>query len=330
MNELKDKFGRRHNYLRISLTDKCNLNCLYCNPKENQIKIAKKELLTYEEFIRLIRIFIKLGINKIRFTGGEPLIRKDVMNFFKEVSELKKIYGFELGITTNGTLLSENLKNLKQYGFSQLNVSLDTLDKKKFEKITGRDDFQNVMNAIVKSFDSGFYPIKINCVVMKGINDDEIFNFIELTKENNYNIRFIEYMPFSNNKWDKDYFISSKDILNKIKLKYQLFDAGHSGVADEFGIHGHKGKIGLISPISNHFCYNCNRLRITAEGNMKLCLFTNKNESLNLKILLNDSKISDAIIERMISEKLISKNETHPDINKLRTLKDNNMINLGG
>ncbi len=224
MKILKDKFNRVHDYLRISLTDKCNLNCLYCNPANSNYKhLLKSELLTYDELIKLVKIFVQeLGIKKIRFTGGEPLVRKDVSKFFAQISNLKQKYDFEAALTTNGTLLKEYLIKFKMFGIDRLNVSLDTLNKHKFKLITGHDSFSATMEAIIAAEQLNFLPLKINSVIMKGINDDEILDFVEFIKDKKMNIRFIEFMPFQDNHWDEKFFISSTEIKSVIEKKYEL------------------------------------------------------------------------------------------------------------
>jgi len=207
--KLTDKYNRTHDYLRFSLTDKCNLNCLYCNPTDQKLNLLRNdEILTNDESLRLISIFVKqFEFKKIRFTGGEPLARKDIIDLISALKALHENYSLEIGITTNGTMLFENLNKLKASGVTKLNISLDSLDKIKFQKITGKDKFSNVMDSILLAEELGFYPLKINCVVMKGINDDEILGFVDYFKNKTINVRFIEYMPFSGNCWNEGKFL---------------------------------------------------------------------------------------------------------------------------
>lgn len=332
--KLTDNFNRIHNYLRFSLTDKCNLNCLYCNPTDQNLNLLRNdEILTRDESLRLIRIFVnQFEFKKIRFTGGEPLARKDIIDLISALKPLHECYGLEIGITTNGTMLFENLIKLKDSGVTRLNISLDSLDKFKFQKITGKDKLRIVLESINLAEELGFCPLKINCVVMKGINDDEILDFIDYFKNKNINVRFIEYMPFSGNFWNEGKFLSYTDIKSIIENKYSLIPLSSmkSEVANNFQIAGYSGSVSFISSISNHFCEGCNRLRITSEGNMKLCLFSAKDNELNLKEYLRDGKSSDKEIAEIISKKLQNKEYVHPGIEDLLKLEKNNMLSIGG
>ncbi|MEJ2617936.1 MAG: GTP 3',8-cyclase MoaA [Ignavibacteriaceae bacterium] len=334
MQTLKDNFNRIHDYLRISLTDKCNLNCIYCNPLEHQSKkLNKKEILTFDELLRLIDIFSgRLGVKKIRFTGGEPLVRKNILEFFKSVHLLKIKYGFELGLTTNGTLLENNLPELKNYGIDKLNISLDSLKPERFHYITGKDNLNAVIRSINKAVDLSFNPLKINVVVMKNVNEDEVIDFVEFAKDTNLNVRFIEFMPFGNNNWNTDGFINSEEIKNIIETKYQLKEiTGASNlVAKDYSISGYSGKVSFISSISDHFCKSCNRLRIDARGKMKLCLFSTGTNELNFKQLLNNPQYPDENIGEMIINSLSLKEETHPSVEDLLKFEENNMLSIGG
>ena len=334
MKILKDSFNRIHDYLRISLTDKCNLNCIYCNPLEHQSKkLNKNEILTFNELLRLINIFSgRLGIKKIRFTGGEPLARKNTLEFFKSVYLLKIKYGLEIALTTNGTLLENNLQEIKRYGIDKLNISLDSLKPERFQYITGKDNFDAVIRSINKAANLGFDPLKINVVVMKNVNEDEIIDFVEFVKDTNLNVRFIEFMPFGNNNWNTDGFISSEEIKNLIETKYKLKEitGPMNIVAKDYSIAGHSGKVSFISSISDHFCKSCNRLRIDARGKMKLCLFSTGTNELNFKQLLNNSQYSDEMISEMILTSLYQKEKTHPRIEELLKFEENNMLSIGG
>lgn len=334
MRLLIDKFNRIHNYLRISLTDKCNLNCVYCNPENEMFeKLKMQHILNYEELIRLIKIFVvNLGITKIRLTGGEPLARKNILSFFRMLAELKKDYPFELGITTNGTLLENKISELKQLGLNKINISLDTLNPEKYKKITGKDEFKTVLNSILLAEELEFSPVKINTVIMKRVNDDEIIDLVEFVKERDFNIRFIEYMPFTSNGWNDESFISSEKIKKLVELNYKLQEIkdGKITVAKDFQIVGYKGKVSFISSISNHFCDSCNRLRITSEGNLKLCLFSPQNEEISLKYYLRSENYSDNYIAQIILNSLQLKKLKHPEIEELLQIDQNNMLRIGG
>lgn len=333
MRTLSDKFNRVHDYLRISLTDKCNLNCRYCNPVHlHTKKLKRNEILTFDELLRLIEIFTgKLGVKKIRFTGGEPLVRKDILKFFAMLQPLKQQYGFETGLTTNGTLLEDKLSDLKKSGLDRLNISLDTLKPDRFTFITGKDNFHSVTRSIFKASELGFDPLKINMVVMKDLNDDELISFVDFVKDTPMNVRFIEYMPFGSNQWKHDGFISSDEIRSIIETKYQLIALpnGRHNVSEDFGISGHSGKVSFISSISRPFCSTCNRLRIDAKGKMKLCLFSNGENELNFKELLNIGSYTDDDICEFIDNTMQFKREAHPDVTELMNV-DNNMWSIGG
>lgn len=333
MRLLIDKFGRVHDYLRISLTDKCNLNCIYCSPVGMTEKLSRNEIFSYDELIRLIRIFVlKLGIKKIRLTGGEPLARKNILTFFEALSQLKIEHPFELCMTTNGTLLENNIETLNQLGLDKLNISLDSLQPEKFVKITGKDNIHSILRAIDKAESIGYSPIKINNVVMRGINDDEVLDFVDYAKDRNMNVRFIEFMPFSNNGWSENAFINYKEIKRLIETKYEIQEVNISKekVAKDFCVVGHKGTVSFITSISDHFCHSCNRLRITASGNLKLCLFTPTNEEINLKYLLRNPLLNDSDIAEVILESMLDKKYKHDDVSELIQLERNNMLSIGG
>ncbi|MFA3781642.1 GTP 3',8-cyclase MoaA [Melioribacteraceae bacterium 4301-Me] len=329
---LIDNYNRIHDYVRISLIDKCNLNCIYCNPSNTFTRFeTNKSILSYEELYRLIKILVRdLEIKKIRFTGGEPLIRKDVMKFFQMISSLKHQYGFEIGITTNGTHLLDKLESLRKFGVDLLNISLDTLNKTKFIAITGKDYFDETLSAIQKSISLDFKSVKVNVVVIKNINDSELNDFIEYFKSYPITIRFIEYMPFSGNQWDNSKFFSWDKMKTRIEEKYSLTEIeSDRKVSKDFFVNGEQLKIGFISSISDHFCDKCNRLRITATGKIKNCLFSNHSE-MSLKPLLADGSISDDEIVKFIQSSLQSKWMKHPSTDELATLNKNNMMSIGG
>lgn len=331
--QTKDKFGRTHDYLRISLTDKCNLNCSYCNPVISERELNKEEILSYEELRRLIKIFVvNLSYKKIRLTGGEPLVRKNILTFFESLHKIKSEFPFELCLTTNGTLLEDKIEKLKEFGLDKINISLDSLRPERFYSITGKDNFHSVLRSIDKAESLGFSPVKINTVVMRGVNDDEVIDFVEFAKDRNLNVRFIEFMPFSNNSWNENIFISNGELIKTIETKYKLKKLDKSGekVAKDFRIFGHKGKVSFISSISDHFCQSCNRLRVTAKGNLKLCLFSQIDSELYLISLLRNSLFSDDAIASRIAVHLHNKKLTHPDIDELISLQNNNMLSIGG
>lgn len=330
--KLVDNFNRIHDYIRISLIDKCNLNCIYCNPSNTLAKFeTNKSILSYEELYRLIKILVRdLEVKKIRFTGGEPLIRKDVMKFFEMVSSLKNQYDFEIGITTNGTQLLDKVEALKKFGIDLLNISLDTLNKTKFIAITGKDYFDETLSAIQKSISLGFKSVKVNAVIIKNVNDDELINFVEYFKSFPITLRFIEYMPFTGNQWDNSKFLSWSEMKSRIEEKFSLTEIKTDGkVSKDFFVDGTKLKVGFISSISDHFCDSCNRLRITATGQIKNCLFSTPAEK-GLKQLLSDESVPDEAIAGFLQNSLKSKWLKHPEPEELSQLHQNNMMSIGG
>ncbi len=330
--KLTDSFGRIHNYVRISLIDKCNLNCIYCNPANSFARFeSNKSILAYEELYRLIKILVRyLEVKKIRFTGGEPLIRKDVIKFFEMIFPLKNQNDFDIGITTNGTYLLDKLELLKKFGVDRLNISLDTLNKTKFIAITGKDYFDETLTAIQKAVSMKFKSVKVNMVVIKNINDDELSDFVEYFKTHPITLRFIEYMPFTGNQWDDSKFLSWKEMKSRIEENFSLTEIQSDGkVSKDYLVNGSKLKVGFISSISDHFCDSCNRLRITAKGQIKNCLFSNPSD-LSLKSFLADETIPDEMVIEFIQNSLQSKWLKHPNADELSQLNQNNMMSIGG
>ncbi|KAM9195785.1 molybdenum cofactor biosynthesis protein 1 isoform 2-T2 [Mergus octosetaceus] len=278
---LTDSFGRQHNYLRISLTEKCNLRCQYCMPEEGVQLTPKSDLLTAQEIITLARLFVKEGVEKIRLTGGEPLIRPDVVDI---VGQLNKLEGLKtIAITTNGINLARLLPRLKEAGVNAVNISLDTLVPAKYEFIVRRKGFHKVMEGIHKATELGYRPVKVNCVVMRGFNEDELLGFVEFTKDLPLDVRFIEYMPFDGNKWNFKKMVSYKEMLDTIKQRWpelEKLPCEASSTAKSYKVPHFQGQISFITSMSEHFCGSCNRLRITADGNLKVCLFGSSEVSL--------------------------------------------------
>ncbi len=268
-----DKYGREINYLRISITDRCNLRCTYCMPAEGISLIDHKDILRYEEITRLVQLSYQLGFRKFRITGGEPLVRKGVPNLIKSISEIGD--DIDLSLTTNAVLLTKYADDLKKSGLQRVNISLDTLNKAKFKQISRFDLFDNVLDGIKSAIEVGFDPVKVNVVLIKGINDDEILDFVQLTRDNPIHVRFIELMPFHKSEWDIENFISAQDIKSQIESNYRLVEIDKNDIsspASYYLIEGHKGQIGFIAPLSKRFCNSCNRLRLTADGRLLPCL----------------------------------------------------------
>ena len=273
---LIDRFNRRINYLRVSITDRCNLRCVYCTPPDGERRLRHRDILRYEELLRIVRIALKLGIKKIRLTGGEPFVRKGVQEFIPRLTSIKGLD--DVSLTTNGVYLKENLEMLKAAGIKRINVSIDSLNRVKFKRITRFDYLTKVWEGIEKARDIGFYPIKLNVVIMKGINDNEVLDFGRLAIEHPYHIRFIECMPvgFESNSLA---FIPNSEIEKTLVDKFgpliPVSPGQNDGPAERYRFDGGKGEIGLISPISNSFCQHCNRLRLTANGMLLPCLLSN-------------------------------------------------------
>lgn len=319
MQKLKDHLGRTIDYLRISITDRCNLRCRYCMPAEGVENKDHQEILRYEDILKIVKTGIKLGIKKVRITGGEPLVRLGVEDF---ISNLKKLDLEDISMTSNAVLLSKKAKKLKESGLDRINISLDTLDPAKFKKITRRDNLAEVLNGIRAALEAKLDPVKLNVVVMKGINDDELFDFVEMSRKQKLSIRFIEYMPLGGEA-EAEKFISSSEIKDLIQKKYELLPAVSkgNGPATYFKIEGAEGTIGFISALSEHFCSSCNRLRLTADGKFKPCLAGNQ----EVKI----SGISENEIKAAYKKALEIKPACH-DLNFEQQNYSRNMSQIGG
>ncbi|CAE1316848.1 MOCS1 [Acanthosepion pharaonis] len=297
---LTDKYGRHHSYLRISLTEKCNLRCQYCMPEDGVKLTPAEHLLTTKEIITLSSMFVKNGIKKIRLTGGEPLIRRDLPHIVREMDHLKAEGLETIAMTTNGVTLYRVVSELKKAGLDLINISLDTLVPQKYTFISRRNGLDKVMKSIQKCLEVGFRPLKINCVVMKNLNDDEICDFVQLTQNMDLDVRFIEFMPFDENRWNYDKMVSYKEMMKTITAKWpdiQKLEDGLSDTSKAFKVPGFQGQIGFITSMTDHFCGTCNRLRITANGNLKVCLFGN--EELSLKDLLRSNLPEEEILEKI-------------------------------
>lgn len=309
---MRDNLGRKINYMRISVTDRCNLFCLYCKKEKLPFK-PPEEILRYEEILRVARIALSLGISKIRITGGEPLVRRGIVEF---ISELSSLPGLEdISLTTNGILLGELAKLLYQAGLKRINVSLDTLSREKFNNITGADGFDQVRQGIESALKAGMNPVKINMVLMKGINEDEAADFVALTKDKRITVRFIELMPLGIQRDDnKKLFISSDEVFKKLKNIYEMkiYDSKNNlGPAAYYRVKD-CGLVGFIGSISNCFCGNCNRLRLTASGYLKPCLWSD--EAVNIKEILRKGTTDSEVAE--ILKKAIKEKPAERDINK--------------
>ncbi len=288
---MKDQLGRTHNYLRLSLTDKCNLQCSYCMP-DIPVFLPSHQLLTEEEIFKIAKIFVNdLGIQKIRLTGGEPLARKNASAIIESLSRLP----VELAITTNGVLLDKFFPVLKKAGLTSLNISLDSLMPDNFKAITKRDLFYKVFENINRALAEGFH-VKINAVIKRGMNDHEILDFVEWTQNSPVHVRFIEFMPFDGNQWQRDKIVSYKEILDKIEGIFsieKLEDNPHS-TAKSYRVLDFQGTFAVISTMTESFCSTCNRIRLTADGKLRNCLFS-KDEVDILSTLRNGDDIRPLI-----------------------------------
>ncbi len=314
---MKDKFKREIDYLRISVTDRCNLRCLYCMP-DGVEKKPHDNILRDEEILNVVKESVKIGIKKIRITGGEPLVRKGIYSLIKKISEVEGIK--EITITTNATLLIGNVKKLKEAGISRVNFSLDTLDDEKFKFITNSLVTLDYEKLIKELITYEMLPIKINTVLLKGFNDDEIPDFIELANKYDLLIRLIEVMPIGHLKFDYDkYYLSKDDLLSRYpELTFYRKDS----IAEYYNVKGKKGLIGFINPISHKFCASCNRIRLTADGHLKPCLHNNK--EINIKNI-PENKVSSKLIEAIKAKPL-----SHTLDEKERNISDRPMNKIGG
>lgn len=299
---LQDSFGRNHAYLRISLIERCNLRCSYCMPEEGVQLSPKSHLMTYEEIYEIAKIFVNHGVSKIRLTGGEPLIRKDIDVILEKLASLP----VELSITTNAVIIDKFMDVLKTNNVQKINVSLDSLDREKFKHITRRDQFELVYKNMLLLIKNGF-KVKVNVVLMKGFNDNEIIDFIKLTKDLPIVVRFIEFMPFDGNKWDMSKMVSYKEVLNYVTNSFSKADIERlqdapNDTSKNYKIKGYKGSFGIISSVTNPFCDACNRLRLTANGQLKNCLFS-ATES-DLLTTLRSGKPIEPIIKKAVLAKL--------------------------
>ena len=311
---MKDRFGRDITYLRISVTDLCNLRCKYCMPESGVESLCHSDILTLEEIVEIVKVAAKNGIKKIRLTGGEPLVRRGFINLCKEISKIDEIE--DIAITTNGVNLKNMADDLFENKVKRINFSLDTLVKEKYNDITRRNDFDKTMESLFYAIKKGF-KVKLNVVLIGGFNDDEIENFVKLANDYDLEVRFIELMQIGETaNWSKDKFISNNIVLEKVpKLEFD----GISGVAKIYKIKGQKGKIGLISPISCSFCSDCNRIRLTSDGKLKPCLHSK--DEINLKGLSGEE------LEEVFKRGIFDKPEKHHlEDGKSESARDMNKI----
>ena len=328
---LTDVFGRNHNYLRISLLEKCNLRCTYCMPADGIVLSPKASLMTAEEIFAIAQTFVKNGVDKIRLTGGEPLLRKDFPEIISKLASLNT----SLSITTNGILIDRYIGLLKQFKIKKINLSLDTLVSSKFHSITLRNQFEKVIDNLHLLLNNDF-QVKVNVVLIKGFNDNEIVDFVKLTQFLPISVRFIEFMPFAGNEWDRSKMISQNEILfwvenNFSSRELQKLEDEKNFTARTYKIKGFQGDFGIISSITNPFCDSCNRIRLTADGKIKNCLFSNSETDILTPFRNGES------IENLISNSIKNKKKTRAGMTTLSEINDPNlhfdnrsMIAIGG
>src|SRR5680860_219709 len=336
MNKLIDNFGRKISYLRVSITDRCNYRCIYCKPEEQFEFIPHEEILRYEEIVEIIEEAVNLGVTKVRITGGEPLVREGIVDFIRHLRKINKLENISL--TTNGFFLPEYAEKLKDAGLNRVNISLDSLQEEKYTKITRGGSLEKTLKGIDSALKAGLLPIKINTVLIRGINDDEVEDFVRLTLERPLNIRFIEFMPSGEeviNEFENK-FISVQEIKEKLTKKYLLNPIKIStanGPAKYYQIKGSQGTIGFITALSQHFCKTCNRIRLTSEGKLRPCLFSNKEVDIKQSIRnakTDDKIIRSKIIRNNIEEAIIIKPEGHKLNNKFSNRDFFKMSKIGG
>jgi cyclic pyranopterin phosphate synthase len=325
---LIDSHGRRHNYLRISLTERCNLRCNYCMPAKGVELTPNSELLSQKEIVRIAGTFVAGGVDKIRLTGGEPSIRSDIEEICEQLSSLPGLK--HLAMTSNGIVLSRKLPRLQAAGLNQLNISLDTLVPAKFELLTRRKGHNKVLQSIDTALGLGLSPVKVNTVVMRGLNDDEILDFVELTRDKPINVRFIEFMPFDGNVWNSKKLVSYMEMMDMIKKKFpsihRLKDHP-TDTAKNFQVEGFQGTVSFITSMTQHFCSGCNRLRLMADGNLKVCLFGPAEVSLRDAIR---SGMQELDLQQVISDAVKRKKAAHAGMFELARTQNRPMVHIGG
>lgn len=325
---LIDQYNRVHDYLRISLTDNCNLRCFYCMPEEDYAFMPNQRLMQKDEIVQLATLFVQNGVKKIRLTGGEPLVRKDAAAIIKELGKL----GVNLTMTTNATRIHLFINELKEAGIRSLNISLDTLQKEKFQLLTRRDQFNQVKSNIDLLLANGF-KLKINVVVVKGMNNQEVLDFIAWTKDTPIQIRFIEFMPFDGNKWNSDKLVTLQEMLELIGKKYTIAPLVNepNDTSKQYAIENHAGSFAVISTMSAPFCNTCNRIRLTADGKIKNCLFSSDETDL-LTALRSGENILPLIEDSIFKKHRELGGQFSKEFEKINAelLHNRSMIAIGG
>jgi GTP 3',8-cyclase len=325
---LYDTHHRVHNYLRISLTDNCNLRCFYCMPEEEYEFTHYTKLMQPDEIETISKKYVELGVDKIRLTGGEPLVRKEAALILDKLAALP----VKLTMTTNGIRVNDFIDQFERIGLKSINISLDTLDKDKFILLARRDYYQRVMDNILLLIERGF-RVKINMVVIKGLNDNEILDFVEWSKDKDVHIRYIEFMPFDGNRWQNEKVITWQEILDKISDRYTLIplEREKHETVKKYKINGFESTFAVISTMSAPFCSDCNRMRLTADGKMKNCLFS-QGETDILTPLRNGEDILPYIQQNLHDKKKELGGQFTADLEKVNsdTINNRSMITIGG
>ncbi|HHW19244.1 MAG TPA: GTP 3',8-cyclase MoaA [Firmicutes bacterium] len=327
---MKDRFGRTIDYLRISVTDRCNLRCIYCMPEEGVLPLGHEEILRYEEIVRIVDVAKELGINHIRLTGGEPLVRKDLIDLVKWI----RTAGIpDISMTTNGTLLAPVAKSLKDAGLGRVNISLDTLDPEKFRRITRRGSIHDVLSGIRAAVDSGLNPVKLNMVVIAGLNSTEIQDMARLSLEMPVHVRFIEVMPIGPDPTvARDGRVTLEEIVAEVRKVGELEPVPHpdgAGPAESFKIKGGEGTVGFIAALSRPFCTECNRLRLTADGKIRPCLASDL--EIDVKGILRSGQ-TDEEIRRLVEDAFARALDLKPQAHHLASYEAQarRMCQIGG
>lgn len=326
--ELRDRFGRLHDYLRISLTERCNLRCFYCMPEEGVLKRPRHEFMTTEEVMQIATTFVGMGVRKIRLTGGEPLVRKDAGLILRGLSQLP----VEIGITTNGILVHQFIDDILASGMRSINVSLDSLDPERQAQISRRNYFPQIMDNIHLLLRHGL-NVKVNAVIMRGVNEQEVPDFVAWTRDLPLHVRFIEFMPFEGNQWSWASKVSSAEMLSLITERFgedaiERLPDRPNDTARNYRIAGHQGTYGVISPVTNPFCDTCNRIRLTADGKLKNCLFSQTETDLLVHLRAGGDivpLIQSAILSKFAARGGMSSFELEGAVHRNRS-----MVAIGG
>ncbi len=326
-----DRYGRTMRYLRVSVTDRCNHKCNYCTTGDD-IHKERTDILSFDEITHVIRVLAKHGINKIRLTGGEPLVRKGITELVKMISSVGGIE--DLTMTTNASLLARHARELKQAGLNRINISLDTLDPEKFKEITGGAELTPVLEGIEAAIKEDLTPIKINAVIMRGVNDDELATLIDFASERDITMRFIECMPMSGGLIWKDTYLSIEDVLKRGDIKERVDTTAapetHKTAAYTLPLSSGKGKVGFVSPMSNRFCYDCNRLRLTSDGKIRACLPTDSDVDIKAALRSGKNPVEiDKEIIALVKKAVLLKPETG-EYTYNDDERDRSMIHIGG